>query len=1265
MVIQHDIISQMTSRQTGINSTNYAKSSEKLSSGYRINKAADDSAGLVISEEMRHRIRGLKQGAKNAEDGIAFIGTGDGAMAEIEDMIHRMRELTIQSLNDTNTSAERVALEKEFEALRSEIDSISNDTQFNTQNVFDEHAPSYYQINGNVRWTYDQHHEVNIPDNDLVIKLGSKTYTVTVPAGSYTSLELIDEIDTALLGLKPNPGLSLDYSDGGYCNLTLEGGTNISSVSGALSYLIYGCYNGGTYGSLLGTTAFERDYPLAITPENNTLTFYMQSMTGGGDREVTLTLKEGNYGKKELIDLINKTLTDNGVPDIRAKEYGESSIQMSGIDYIVTGLKGNMFKLETSGNIYTSVFYDNVKYGGVSGDKATVTGCAYYNSRYTTGFVIEAGINDTLRVKLNGAAGYTTIKIAPSTSSGYTCTELKDAVNQAIKDAGLENEFVCNMENKYFSPYGYSYSNYNYLVLETKQPGDGKSIEIDTADPVSDAAYKTLFTTTNFSYTDTAYKYTSYNYLHGSKRLSAPVNIGADKTLWFSVGGTDYSVTLSESSYANASGLAKDIQTNLPAYLKDKLTVTASGSSLRIEETVPTSLGPIEAPGGAGKSGLFYELFVGDQCKYVYETDTGTIHYNQGSTAPDIVDQASITMPYPIPSDSITVTASNNRFSFQLLEPGSNSYVSRSIKLTERTTPYTKKELIAEINKQLKAAGYPAEASIAPSGAFRLTTTYPPSGSTQSFGIRIYRSETILRDLVGIEPDPYESSRNLASIQGRNPIKSNYTIDANNDTLAFKYDGKDVTIKIPQKTYSDGNDLANAVQNALDAYTDVSGNKILDGKLDVTNNSTGLCITTTEPGDKFNSFSCSGNFYENVLCKQIRDPKEGTPDFSDGTFKWEDAFVIGRQDLQSTDTTITKNLNDEFVIDFNCPDGAGGMKALPLSVTIPPGDYDGDSLATVLKTLLNDQLHAKYPNLADFSIDAAIGGHSTSVVGNNDASALQFTLHYNTTADLPGGEYYLDGVRGNSAFVLFYKNTGLPQEAYVNGSANIGSGVTIQPGKDTFHFTVDGVTYNYKIPQGTYTSNELIDKLNELFQKPDTSGNIAPVIAELDHGSLKLKHNSYGRHPITDIGGSAKGTIFYKEEGRLDQDKRMLQLSDGIKDSTELTRVQLNTRALRINYCSILRTKYAKRALPRLDYALDYLNSKRSIWGALNNRLEKAVSINLLSAENTQGAESRIRDADYADELLKNSSSRILMQAGQAVLAQNASSLKNVLQLLQ
>lgn len=81
MVIQHDIISQMTSRQTGINSTNYAKSSEKLSSGYRINKAADDSAGLVISEEMRHRIRGLKQGAKNAEDGIAFIDTGDGAMA--------------------------------------------------------------------------------------------------------------------------------------------------------------------------------------------------------------------------------------------------------------------------------------------------------------------------------------------------------------------------------------------------------------------------------------------------------------------------------------------------------------------------------------------------------------------------------------------------------------------------------------------------------------------------------------------------------------------------------------------------------------------------------------------------------------------------------------------------------------------------------------------------------------------------------------------------------------------------------------------------------------------------------------------------------------------------------------------------------------------------------------------------------------------------------------------------------------------------------
>lgn len=162
-----------------------------------------------------------------------------------------------------------------------------------------------------------------------------------------------------------------------------------------------------------------------------------------------------------------------------------------------------------------------------------------------------------------------------------------------------------------------------------------------------------------------------------------------------------------------------------------------------------------------------------------------------------------------------------------------------------------------------------------------------------------------------------------------------------------------------------------------------------------------------------------------------------------------------------------------------------------------------------------------------------------------------------------------------------------------------------------------------------------------------------------------MTHNGYGRHPITNITGTAKGTIFYEEEGRTAQDARMLQVGARKGDDIELIRVVLNTNFMKINSATISKPKYAEKALQRLDYALDYLNKQRSKWGALHNRLDKAMTIGSLTTENTQSAESRYRDTDYADEKVKNAKSQILLQAGQAVMAQNRASANKVLQLLQ
>ncbi len=137
MVVQHNLTAMNANRQLGITTGQQAKSSEKLSSGYRINRAADDAAGLTISEKMRSQIRGLNKASDNAQDGISLIQTAEGALNEAHSILQRMNELATQAANDTNTTSDRTAIQSEIDALTSEIDRISSTTQFNTQNLLD------------------------------------------------------------------------------------------------------------------------------------------------------------------------------------------------------------------------------------------------------------------------------------------------------------------------------------------------------------------------------------------------------------------------------------------------------------------------------------------------------------------------------------------------------------------------------------------------------------------------------------------------------------------------------------------------------------------------------------------------------------------------------------------------------------------------------------------------------------------------------------------------------------------------------------------------------------------------------------------------------------------------------------------------------------------------------------------------------------------------------------------------------------------------
>ena len=137
MIVQHNMSAMNANRMLGITNSSLAKSTEKLSSGYRINRAADDAAGLSISEKMRSQIRGLNKASDNAQDGISLIQTAEGALNESHSILQRMRELSVQASNGTETDDDREAVQKEIEQLQDELTRISSTTEFNTMKLLD------------------------------------------------------------------------------------------------------------------------------------------------------------------------------------------------------------------------------------------------------------------------------------------------------------------------------------------------------------------------------------------------------------------------------------------------------------------------------------------------------------------------------------------------------------------------------------------------------------------------------------------------------------------------------------------------------------------------------------------------------------------------------------------------------------------------------------------------------------------------------------------------------------------------------------------------------------------------------------------------------------------------------------------------------------------------------------------------------------------------------------------------------------------------
>ncbi|MEK4463052.1 flagellin [Paenibacillus sp. FSL H8-0315] len=196
MIINHNIAALNTHRQLSTNTTNTNKSIEKLSSGLRINRAGDDAAGLSISEKMRGQIRGLEQSSRNAQDGISLIQTAEGSLNEVHSITQRMRELAVQSANDTNVTADRTSLQDEYDALATEIGRINTDTEFNTQKLLNGTAGATGKVQIHVGANKDQKIELDLGLDGIKldqITADLKLGKINTQADAETTIKLLDD----------------------------------------------------------------------------------------------------------------------------------------------------------------------------------------------------------------------------------------------------------------------------------------------------------------------------------------------------------------------------------------------------------------------------------------------------------------------------------------------------------------------------------------------------------------------------------------------------------------------------------------------------------------------------------------------------------------------------------------------------------------------------------------------------------------------------------------------------------------------------------------------------------------------------------------------------------------------------------------------------------------------------------------------------------------------------------------------------------------
>lgn len=316
MRIQNNIMALNTHRQYTINNDNVAKSAEKLSSGYKINRAGDDAAGLAISEKMRSQIRGLNMATKNSQDAISLVQTAEGALQETHTMLQRMNELANQSATGTNQELDRNALAKEFDQLKREINDVAEQTTFNNMKILDG-SLSYQGPQRSAATAGINVNETVNPANNTAI-----THQVTTKGvAEVTGATAVYEIDLTGATAQPAGGNDFTFSFGGKQYTATSTGTNVNDVATDIATALNAAKGAGD-AALAGYTITANGGKLKFEGTANTTdanrSFMMGAgISGTGVVAATAVVTETTKGQTPVTEVAGVTTANVNVADLK------------------------------------------------------------------------------------------------------------------------------------------------------------------------------------------------------------------------------------------------------------------------------------------------------------------------------------------------------------------------------------------------------------------------------------------------------------------------------------------------------------------------------------------------------------------------------------------------------------------------------------------------------------------------------------------------------------------------------------------------------------------------------------------------------------------------------------------------------------------------------------------------------------------------------------------------------------------------------------